>query len=198
MSDYLLVFVMNLDALFACAACAASGIRIPFRSRLVIALFGCASLALSLGAGGVIAAYLSPRALRLLAFCVLFFLGLGCLFHQLMQCVLARCSSISFRAFRYLISICLDETSADADRSQHLSAGEALALALPLSTDSLLTGLSMTEGRPALLLALAFCCAILMTTLGARLGASANPQNDRLRSILCGVLFLVLAFGKLI
>ena len=56
----------------------------------------------------------------------------------------------------------------------------------------------MTEGRPVLLLVLAFCCGILLTTLGARLGASASPQNDRLRSILCGVLFLVLAFGKLI
>lgn len=198
MSDYLLVFVMNLDALFACAACAASGIRIPLRSKFVIALFGCASLALSLGAGSVIATFLPPRALRLLAFSVLFLIGLSNLLHQLMQSVLARCQKISFHAFRYLIDICLDETCADADRSQHLSAGEALALALPLSTDSLLTGLSMTEGNPVLLLSLSFCFCMILITLGARLGASVSHQSDRLRSILCGVLFLVLAFGKLI
>ncbi|MGN1030163.1 MAG: hypothetical protein ACI4PQ_01015 [Butyricicoccaceae bacterium] len=198
MSDYLLVLVMNLDALFACAACAASGIRIPFRSRLVIALFGCFSLMVSLAAGGLIASFLSARALQLLAFSVLFLIGLSNLLHQLMQSLLARCHRLTIHMFQYIIDICADETRADADHSRHLSAGEALALALPLSTDSLLTGLSMTEGSPMLLLALAFSCGLIATILGTRLGATANQKNKQFRSVLCGVLFLVLAFGKLI
>lgn len=197
MSDYLLVLVMNLDALFACGACAASGIYIPLRSRVILALCGCTSLALSLSAGNILATFLSTQILHLIAFSVLFFLGISNLLHQLMQSVLSRCQKISIHAFQYIIDICLDETRADADHSQHLSAGEALALALPLSTDSLLTGMSMTESNPWILLLLSFCCGILFTTIGSRL-YSAHKSSRQLRPLLCGIFFLILAFGKLL
>lgn len=195
MSDYLLVFALNLDVLFACAACASSGICIPLRSRLVIALVGCASLALSLGAGSLLAAALPPHTLRLISFSALFLIGLSSLLHEFMQSVLAKCKKISIRVFRYIIDICLDETCADSDRSRHLSAAEALALALPLSADSLLTGLSMTGG--AQLLLLSFACGLGAAALGTRLGSFSRAQDSSLRPVLCGVLFLVLAFVKL-
>ena len=173
--DCLLVFLMSLDALLACLALGAQGIRVEPRSRCVIAGVGAGCLALSFVCSGLLQTLL-PAAL----------------FHY-----------ISCGALLVIALLCLqiyaETAQADADRSGTLSPSEALLLALPLSLDSLLTGLSIVAA-PAeafALLMLSFACGLIAAAGGERLGRRLGHAAGQSASLVSGLLLLMVALCKL-
>ena len=78
--DFLLVFALSLDTFFACIACGADDIRIPFRSSLVMAAVGSLCLSLSLLFRGLLESFFPVDWIRYVSFALLFIMGVAALF----------------------------------------------------------------------------------------------------------------------
>ena len=141
MVSALLVLAVVLDGFTACFAYGVNRIKIPLLSAALISLMGTGMLMLSLGAADWIGSYISFRACKVVSFSVLFLVGFCNLFQNSVKAVLQKAADnskkMSFRwsGISFMLSICLDETKADADCSKVLSAKEALALGTALSID---------------------------------------------------------------
>ena len=203
--DCLLVFLMSLDALLACLALGAQGIRVEPCSRCVIAGVGAGCLALSFVCSGLLQTllpaalfhYISCGALLVIALLRLF--EEGC--KRLCARLAAHAAPLTFQlhGLRVVLQIYAETAQADADRSGTLSPSEALLLALPLSLDSLLTGLSIVAA-PAeafALLILSFACGLIAAAGGERLGRRLGHAAGQSASLVSGLLLLMVALCKL-
>ena len=205
MSSVLLVLAVVLDGFTACFAYGVNRIKIPLLSAVLISLIGTGMLMLSLGAADCI----PPTTCKVLSFSVLFLIGLCNLFQNSVKAVLQKASDnskkMSFRwsGISFMLSVCLDETKADADCSKVLSAKEALALGAALSIDSLATGFGsgLIGQNYLLILVLALCmhmAAILLGHfLGEKFSKGAGAKHLQLEW-LGGAILMVLAFIRLI
>lgn len=88
---------------------------------------------------------------------------------------------MSFRwsGISFMLSVCLDETKADADCSKVLSAKEALALGAALSIDSLATGFGsgLIGQNYLLILVLALCMHMTGHPAGALSGGEVLQRG---------------------
>lgn len=173
-ADVVLVVLLSADTFFACLALCAGGVALPALSAAVLSGVGTLFLSLSLLLGSLLHRFLPAALFRYGGAAVLALLGLRCLRPD------------EGRALQ-----------ADRDGSRTLSAGEALLLALPLSADSLLTGLCLSPGRAALLLPLSLLCGLSAALAGRAMGRrlasrEAAPGGQRL----AGALLLTLAAAK--
>lgn len=203
--DCLLVFLMSLDALFACLALGAQGIAVEPRARLVIAGVGSGCLALSfLLSRGLLALlpaaafhYISCGALLAIALCCLFEAGCKRLSARLVSA--AAPLTLHLHGLRVVLQIYAETARADADQSGTLSPAEAFWLAVPLSLDSLLTGLSISvfPAKAAGLLALSLACGLTAAWLGERLGKRLGRAAGQSASLVSGALLLIIALCKL-
>ena len=203
--DCLLVFLMSFDALLACLALGAQHITIEPRARLVIAGVGAGCLAASLLASrallillpGVLFRALSCGALLAISVCCLF--EAGC--KRLSARLAAASAPLTFRlhGLRVVLQIYADSVRADADRSGSLSPREAFWLAVPLSLDSLLTGLSIRAGHgtAAALVLFSLACGLAAAWVGERLGRRLGHAAGQSASLVSGVLLLAIALYKL-
>ena len=200
--DFFLVFLMSLDAFFACLSCGVREIRIPHRAAAVIAGVGTACLALSFCLSRVLEAMLPPALFHYISCGALALIALLCLFDEgvrrLSAWLAARCSPLRFRLCGLVLEICADTEKADVDHSGVLSPAEAFVLALPLSLDSLLTGLSVvTTVRTApLLLGFSFVCGLGAARGGAALGMRLRHAAGRYSGLLGGLALLAVAAYK--
>lgn len=206
MVSILLVLAVVLDGFTACFAYGVNRIKIPLLSAVLISLMGTGMLMLSLGAADWIGSYLSPRVCKAISFSVLFLVGLCNLFQNSVKAVLQKAADntkkMSFRwsGLSFMLSICLDETKADADCSKVLSAKEALALGTALSIDSLATGFgSGLVGQNYLMIAiLALSMHMAAISLGHLLGKKVGAKVKALQlDWLGGVMIMALAFLRL-
>ncbi len=209
MSSVLLVLAVVLDGFTACFAYGVNRIKIPLLSAVLISLIGTGMLMLSLGAADWVGDYIPPTTCKVLSFSVLFLIGLCNLFQNSVKAVLQKASDnskkMSFRwsGISFMLSVCLDETKADADCSKVLSAKEALALGAALSIDSLATGFGsgLIGQNYLLILVLALCmhmAAILLGHfLGEKFSKGAGAKHLQLEW-LGGAILMVLAFIRLI
>lgn len=209
MSSVLLVLAVVLDGFTACFAYGVNRIKIPLLSAVLISLIGTGMLMLSLRAADWVGDYIPPNTCKVLSFSVLFLIGLCNLFQNSVKAVLQKASDnskkMSFRwsGISFMLSVCLDETKADADCSKVLSAKEALALGAALSIDSLATGFGsgLIGQNYLLILVLALCmhmAAILLGHfLGKKVSQGAGAKHLQLEW-LGGAILMVLAFIRLI
>lgn len=209
MVSVLLVLAVVLDGFTACFAYGVNKIKIPILSAVLISLMGTGMLMLSMGAAGWIGNYIPPHICKVLSFAVLFLIGLCNLFQNSVKAILKKasdnCKKMSFRwsGISFMLSVCLDETKADADCSKVLSAKEALALGTALSIDSLATGFGsgLIGQNYLLILVLALCLHMTAILLGHFLGEKVS-QGAKTRHLqldwLGGVILMVLAFIRLV
>lgn len=201
--DWVLAAVLSLDTLFVCMAYAAQGIRIPLRSKAVLAGVGTLSLTLSLLAGGVLSRLVGTRILTYLGAAVLLAIGLENLFSGLIKGYLekrqTRKKTLHFNCFdfSFILDVYVDGTKADRDHSKTLSPAEALLLAVPLSADSLLSGLSILPGwrAAAFLLPFSFVCGVLASFAGNRLGRRFSGRSGS--AWLSGIMLILIALLKI-
>lgn len=202
--DLLLVFFMSFDTLLACIACGARQIVIPTRSRAVIAGIGTLCLALSLGLSHMLSSVLPPSLFRGIGCAALLFIALLCLFDEALRCLserlVAHCRPLRFRLrdLCFVLEVYAENTRADRDRSGVLSVPEAAMLALPLSLDSLLTGLSIsaTPLKSTLLLCFSFVCGVTAASLGRALGGRLQRSIGQSASVFSGAVLLLIGCLK--
>ena len=209
MVSILLVLAVVLDGFTACFAYGVNRIKIPLLSAVLISLMGTGMLMLSLGAADWVGSYIPPTTCKVLSFSVLFLIGLCNLFQNSVKAILQKASDnskkMSFRwsGISFMLSVCLDETKADADCSKVLSAKEALALGAALSIDSLATGFGSGLIGQNYLLILALALTMHMTAillghfLGEKVSKGAGAKHLQLEW-LGGVILMVLAFIRLL
>ena len=203
--DCLLVFLMSFDVLLACLALCAQNIRLEPRSRCVLAWVGAGCLALSFCGSGLLRALLSPVLFHCISCGALLTIALLCLFEAGCKRLCARLAAqpapltFRLRRLRVVLQIYAETAQADADHSGSLSPSEALLLALPLSLDSLLTGLSIavTPIRAPALLALSFGCGLAAAAGGERLGRRLGRAAGQSAHIVSDLLLLAIALCKL-
>lgn len=203
--DCLLVFLMSFDALLAFLALGAQGIAVEPRARMVVAGVGAGCLAVSFALSRVLLVflpcglfhYISCGALLTIALCCLF--EAGC--KRLSARLAAAAAPLTFHlhGLRVVLQIYADSARADADRSGSLSPAEAFWLAVPLSLDSLLTGLSITADAPkaAGLLLFSVASGLFAAWAGERLGQRLGHAAGQSASLVSGFLLLAVALSKL-
>lgn len=203
----LLLPALAADTLAAITACTAKGISIPKSSRLMIALVGSAFLLLAMLGGSFVALILPEKFCKAISFTVILLLGISNYFRSLLQSLLKKLQrgrkemEFHLLGLSFLLSICADETVADADGSSTLSPSEAAALATALSLDSLAAGLAGAFSLKAALLAgiASLPLQLLAIQLGILIGRTAAkrfPAN--LPELAGGLLLILLAFLRLI
>lgn len=175
----LLALSLSLDALAACLAFGAQGIRVPGGSMLVLS-FGCSGLlAVSLAAGSGVSSWVPPQAAAGLSFLVLGGMGLVRLCDSAIKRLIRtrwgsepRKLDFSLLHLRFLLLVYADSTQADANGSQNLSPREAASLAVALSLDGLAAGFGAGVGHGGTPQAqMAFWAAAVVLSLGCNLAA---------------------------
>lgn len=204
--DCLLVILMSFDTLLACIACGAQGIRPEAHAASVIAGIGCGCLALSFLLSRILLLLLPVGVFHFISCGALLLIALACLFEEgckrLTERLTRCCDPYEFRlhGLCFVLRIYAESSRADADRSGTLSVREAALLALPLSLDSLLTGLSISAAplKALFLLALSFGCGLAAAKVGARIGLELGHAAGRSASLISGCLLLIIALVKFI
>lgn len=195
-----------MDSFVASMALGADGVRIPVRSAALIGGVSAGVLTTALLLGQLLAPVLPLWALKTVSFLVLVTLGLIRLFEGLIKTLLREGGGTSadlrfrFLSFQFLLTIYADGALADADHSKTLTPGEAGALSLALSLDSLAAGIGagLTTTAPLLLwCVLSFSLCMALVLLGERLGRRAVFGRGWVSSV-AGVALLVLGILKLV
>lgn len=204
--DYILILCMSVDTLLACIACGARGIKIPFSSRVVIAAIGTACLAISFFLKHILTCFLPVHICTMLGCITLMLIALVGIFDEacrrIANLLAARCKSFQFRLrnLKIVLEIYAENVRADRDCSGLLSPAEAFLLALPLSVDSLLTGLSitLTPYKIVALLLLLFVGGFFAAVLGARIGKRLGHALGQNAPLLSGLLLFTIALCKML
>ncbi len=196
--DLLIILAVTADVMFAAAVCGTSGIRIQPLSCAVMACVSSGFIILSAAGSSYLFQNLSENSIRWIGCLALVFLGLMQLFQRSCARLLALLSFYLPHPLRRIIALPRDYSKADADRNKTLSPAEAFVLAIPVSIDSLIGGLSITADGFGLILrfVLGFLCGYIAVYVGSRLAARIPIRNQRLRSSLCGCLLIALGVAK--
>lgn len=140
----------------------------------------------------------------MISFTIFFMIGLSSLFQGTIKSFLGTYKrkklSFEYSGISFVLDIYLDETKADADNSKLLSLKEALYLAVALSIDSLASGfaLGISIVQPLSVLVISFCVGILAILGGSFLGSRVLSLKECRLSWVSGVLFLILAFSRIL
>jgi len=208
LSSLLLVSALCLDALVAAFGYGANKIKIPFHSVLIINIICSAFLAASLFAGKAVSGFLSPTACKYICFSLLLLIGLIKLCDSFIKGYIRKKKTVSksirfkFFSLKFILNIYADPETADADMSKTLSMGEAAALAVALSIDSLAVGLGIGfEGANhwiyAVMVALSLVTGVAAVIFGCFLGKKIAQKTPLNLSWLSGVILIGLAVSKL-
>lgn len=201
--DILLLLVLSFDTFFACIALGAKKIKIPLLSKLIIAFVSSFFLAISLVFGNFISLYISSKTLNIASFIVLFSLGLFNIFDSIVKKFIKEhirlTHSVNIKYFTLTLSIYMDKTNADKDKSLSLNTCEALLLSVMLSLDSLFTGFSIhTDLKTTVfLILLSLLLGIICSILGIHLGKKLYSEKKDY-SYISGIILIFLSINKLI
>lgn len=181
-AELLLSIIVSLDGFLACMSYGAQRIRISPLSAWILSAVSAAVLAAALALTGWVTTFL-PGALCLrISGALLLSLGVVNLFSSLIKAALRRAQGdkrihFSCCKMNFVLEVFLDETKADCDASQSISAKEAVWLALAFSFDALACGLGagfsgLSPLRTGLLsLAFGLLSIVLGTRIGMRIGS---------------------------
>ena len=184
-----LAFAVSVDLFFAAMGCRMSGIWIPKRCALFVAVFDTAVMGAAMLFGGWLGQHVS---VTLFERCGILLIG-GMGFLQIIgESVksLIKAHPIRRRTLGLVVEICLDETAADTDGSKVLGLREVPAYAAALSLDAFAAGIgagfSLQEGAACLMLTLLL--GFVFTLWGNRAGHLSGKWR-----VVGGVLLVVVA-----
>ncbi|MCI8502127.1 MAG: sporulation membrane protein YtaF [Oscillospiraceae bacterium] len=143
----LFVAVLSLDAFTASAAYGTEKIKIGLLPAVMISTVGGLALFLSSMFSTFLAGFITESFCRVFGFIALFLVGAFNFIQGALKSAVRRKREGSakmrfrLRELDFFVEVFIDETKADADHSNALSAKEAFYLAAALSVDSLVTGI---------------------------------------------------------
>lgn len=200
---FLLVVALSVDSFLASLAYGVERIRIPLRSALLISGIGVGFLSVSLYTASFIQQFIPPAFCAIISFSIFFMVGISSIFQGTIKQFLRKRKRGSlcfeYSGISFVLDVYLDETKADMDHSKQLSLKEALYLAVALSFDSLVSGfaLGIHIDNPLWVLIVSFCIGLCAVYAGAFLGEHSAKLAGWNLSWLSGVLFLILAFMRI-
>ncbi|MCL1845130.1 MAG: manganese efflux pump [Defluviitaleaceae bacterium] len=193
---------ISVDSMAAGFAYGSKKIRIPMLSLQIINLVCCGVIGVAMLLGHLARPMLSEGIAAGIAFTVLFCMGIVKLADGIVKNLIKRHEldrKINFSVFdvKCILHLYAVPEAADADTSAHLSAGEAVALAVALSLDGMAVGFAavLAGVNPWMLLGWAFFVNMIMLILGQKLGQRLARKFDI--SWLGGVVLILLAFAQL-
>lgn len=200
----LFVAVLSLDAFAASAAYGAEKIKIGLLPAVIISLTGGLTLFISALFSTFLAGFITESFCRIFGFITLFLVGLFNFIQGALKSAVRKKREHSARMrFRlreldFFIEVFVDETKADADHSNTLSAKEAFYLAAALSVDSLATGIGcgFSGINPFALGIAAFAVSLAAILLGWLLGRGISRCAGLDLSWLGGAVLIGLALFR--
>lgn len=200
----LLVIALSFDSFLASLAYGAEKIKIPMKSAILISLIGVLCLGVSLYMASYMQQYLPQAIASIISFTMFFLIGLSSLFQGTIKSLLQRCQQkkvqFSCKGIFFVLDIYVETTKADLDHSKRLSLKEAFYLAIALSIDSFLSGFAfgIHIHNPIPVLCFGFCMGFVVILAGSCIGRKITAMANWNLSWLSGVLFIFLAFTKIL
>ncbi len=201
--DLLLVLATVIDTFTAALSYSESRIRIPPVSAVIISGISSALLTLSIMASGTISEFIPGAVCRIIGCIMLCLIGTVQLFRNGLRALLRRHSGsgkLSLKVFGIglVISVYIDETKADTDKSKFLSVKESFALAAALSVDSLSGGIGagFSGAEPLRVFLLSFILGLAALFLGGVMGKKLCGKKAGL-SWVSGAMLIILAVLKI-
>lgn len=199
----ILVIALSIDSFLAALAYGTKRIRIPITSAVLVSVIGTVFLGLSLFAATLLQQFIPQQFCLIVSFIMFLLMGLSCIFQGIIKKILKEHDNkqvkLHYSGISFVLNIYLDETCADSDQNYHLSLREAFYLAIALSIDSLVSGfafgISIVNPLPVLLCNL--CIGIFVILFGAWMGKKIAYRQKRDLSWISGILFLMLAFSRI-
>lgn len=193
----LLIIAVCTDGFAASIGIGAAGIKIPFRSELIISFAGTLFLSCSIIFADAIKLFIPKSCCDIISFLLLFLLGIFNICQNSFKKLIKNRKHGSAKAGP--AEMFFDGAAADTDHSKSISAGEAVVLSAALSADSLITGIGAGFGKIALpiLSAGVFAASMLSLAAGQRLGRKLVSTFKINLGWLCGAVLIVLAFLNL-
>ncbi len=200
----LFVTVLSLDAFTASVAYGTEKIKIGLLPAFIISLTGGLALLISSLFSSFLSGFLSETFCKTLGFIVLFLMGLFNFIQGAIKSAIRRKRERSanmhfrLRELDFFVEVLVDETKADADHSNALSAREAFYLAAALSVDSLATGIGcgFSGMNPVELGTAAFVVNLVAVFAGRLLGKGIAHCLKLDLSWLGGAVLIGLAFFR--
>ncbi len=198
-SEIFLALAVSIDTYLAAAAYSNSEIKIPTSSAAVISLISGGVLGLSLTFSDFISGFIPPAIFRTGGLIILTLIGIITVLKSIARSIFKRLSecgrmSLKMNGMGLVVSLYLDDTSADTDHSKVLSAGEASMLALAGSLDSAAMGLScgFTDIETAAVSVLTFAAGFAAVILGGITGKKISSLSHDF-SWLGGIIIILFA-----
>lgn len=194
------------DAFVASIAYGADGVRIGWKKMGLMNAIGSACLGGALCLGTLLCGLIPETAVRLVAFFSLMLLGVIRFSDSLIKnyinrhCGVRKDIHFSISRLRFILSIYGNPAEADEDKDRILSMKEAAFFGLAMSIDSLAAGTFAAFLRIPVLftLFLSFLLGTAAMEAGQRIGKRLSVRSGRDFSWVSGLLFFILAFGRLI
>ncbi len=147
LNEILITLTVCIDTYLMSVNYNSSGIKIPFRSGLVLSVISSFILYLSLLLAGLLEYIIPVKICSVIGCVILTAIGTFTIFKSIVRAVVRKLSEkgdIYLKMSRLGIGVrlYLDERTADSDFSKVLSISESIALALALSADSVAVGIN--------------------------------------------------------
>lgn len=206
MQIILLIIALSIDLFFACVACGTEKIKIGNKAALCISGICSGVLLLSLTAGALLDGIIIEKYTGILCFTGLFLVGAFKLSEYVIHAYIRKhkflCKriKISFSQLNFILGIYNNPVMADKDHSSTMSISESVFFALAMSIDGLFGGLGAgLLGMNVWLTTLFnFLMGFVVVKVGSGAGRKAALKRDMDISWVGGVLFILLAFSKIL
>ena len=209
--SFILASSCSIDAFSASFAYGSKRIRIPFLSNQIINIICSLILGGSLWAGAAVRPYLPGRLAAVIAFAILFIIGITKLLDSVTKTIIRRHNKrknevlnkkmkFSMFNFKFILNLYADPEEADTDSNKIISPFEAAALAISLSLDGIAVGFGAAIGNvnvSAVFLA-SFITNTAAVMSGCYLGNKLAGKLPFNISWLSGAIFIALAVSKLL
>lgn len=195
---------LSVDALSAGFVYGSKRISIPVLSMWVISGVCCVVMGVAMFFGAALKPFLPQSAAVYIAFAVLLVMGLVKLLDGIIKTLINRRAldkEIKFCLFdiQFILHLYANPEAADVDTSAHLSAKEALVLAVPLSLDGFAVGFAAALAGINPWALLGWCLAANFAAIfaGEKLGYGLAEKLPFNISWVGGVVLIALAFMRL-
>lgn len=189
---FLLVTAVSTDCFASAISLGSAGIRLPFRSALIISGTGTLFLGISVGFAEMLGTVIPESLCGVISSVMLVVLGI---FNLLKNYI----SMLGAPQKGSTVELYFDGTAADRDNSKSISTKEAAALSVALSADSLVTGVSAGLGdmNIPLLCVCTFAAGLAAVVIGWKIGKKIVASFNIDLGWLCGVMLIILALVKI-
>ena len=188
-SIFFLIILFSVDNFLVSTSYSIKRIDISTKYILIISITNTISLLLSIILGDILQLVLSDFIVKFIGFVILFSLGFYNMFQDKIK------TYFSFKQKNRFIDVYLDETKADFDNSNSLGFIESVVLAIILSLDSLLGGISISflDFNIFNVLIIMFITNFVFFLLGKYFGKFLNKCISFNLSYLCGLIIILVA-----